>query len=286
MRPLQLTYIQMLIAILIAGCSSGNLSSVYLLSLEYKDTSSLALSASTIVSTEIAHAVQNVTHSGDEPTLQVRAGYMGLCIMLNAGEWICSTNAKSLTNIVKLSSRATNGTRDPLNLIYIANSFKEDIVFDGLLLVLILNLSPNNLFKLIQLLIISTLELFRFIVIVVAILCFVMLSTFPGWHEEVDEAGSTVEVRPFPSRLVSQAAMVALAVGFAFGIISALWQHISTAAAASMAEKLSYGQINGHVGPAAMALGWIGVALIGVVALGLLVMILSINLIRRLTDDE
>lgn len=60
--------------------------------------------------------------------------------MLNAGEWICSTNAKSLANIVKLSSRATNGTRDPLNLIYIANSFKEDIVFDGLLSVLILEL--------------------------------------------------------------------------------------------------------------------------------------------------
>lgn len=113
-----------------------------------------------------------------------------------------------------------------------------------------------------------------------------MLSTFPGWHEEVDEEGSTVEVRPFPSRKVSQAALGSLTVGFAFGIISALWQHISAAAAASMAEKMSYGQINGHVGPAAMAFGWIGVGLITLVALGLLVMILSIKLIQQLIDDE
>lgn len=87
------------------------------------------------MSTEIAHAVQNVTHSGDEATLEVRAGYMGLCVLLNHGDWICSTSATSLANILKLSSSSTNGTRDPLNLVYIANSFKEDIVFDGLLLV-------------------------------------------------------------------------------------------------------------------------------------------------------
>lgn len=117
-------------------------------------------------------------------------------------------------------------------------------------------------------------------------MCFVLLSTFPGWHEEVNDDESTIEVKPFPSRQVSHAALAASAVGFAFGLISALWQHINSAAAASMAEKLSYGQITGHVGSAAMAFGWIGVVLIGVVSLGLLVMILSISLIRRLTDEE
>ncbi|KAJ5722882.1 hypothetical protein N7488_000917 [Penicillium malachiteum] len=105
--------------LLIAGCSSSSLKDVYLLSLEYKDTSSLALSDSTIVSTGIAHAVQNITQSGDEPTLQVRAGYMGLCVMLSDGDWVRSTSASSLANIVKLSINAADGTRDPLNLIYI-----------------------------------------------------------------------------------------------------------------------------------------------------------------------
>ncbi|KAJ6021626.1 Ca2+ regulator and membrane fusion protein Fig1-domain-containing protein [Penicillium herquei] len=245
------------LSLLIAGCSSSSLKDIYLLSLQYKDTSSLALSDSTIVSTDIAHAVENITLSGDEPTLQVRAGYMGLCIMLTDGDWVCSTSASSLANIVKLSSNAASGTRDPLNLIYIANSFKDDIVFNGLL----------------------------FIVVAAAAICFLMLATFPGWHEELDDAGSDVEIKPFPSRQVMQAALVTSALGFAFGLISALWQHINSAAA-SMAEKFSYGQITGHVGPAAMAFGWIGVVLIGVVAHGLLVMIVSISLIRMLTADD
>ncbi|KAJ5728019.1 hypothetical protein N7493_004349 [Penicillium malachiteum] len=177
--------------------------------------------------------------------------------MLTDGEWVCSTSASSLANIVKLSSSAADGTRDPLNLIYIANSFKEDIVFNGLL----------------------------FIVVAAAAICFLMLATFPGWHESPDEDGSSVEIRPFPSRQVSRAALAAAALGFSFGLMSALWQHINSAAAASMAEKLSYGQITGHVGPAAMAFGWIGVALIGAVSLGLQVMIVSINLIIKLTDE-
>ncbi|KAJ5722881.1 hypothetical protein N7488_000916 [Penicillium malachiteum] len=82
-----------------------------------------------------------------------------------------------------------------------------------------------------------------------AVICFLMLGTFPGWHEETDENESTVEVKPLPSRQVSQAALAAAALRFSFGFISVLWQHINSAAAASMAEKLSYGQITGHLDP-------------------------------------
>lgn len=53
-----------------------------------------------------------------------------------------------------------------------------------------------------------------------------------------------------------------------------------------MVETLTYGVVSGHVGPAAMALGWIAVGLIGIAALGMIVMIMSISLIRKLTDDE
>jgi hypothetical protein len=134
-RSIRIPNSRALTALLLAGCSSSKLGHVYLLSLEYKNPSTLAISDETIVSTGIAHAVQNVTENGDPPTLQVRAGYMGLCIMPQDGEWICSTSAKSLANIMKISGRSINGTRDPLNLIYTANSFKENIVFDGLLLV-------------------------------------------------------------------------------------------------------------------------------------------------------
>ncbi|KAJ5259309.1 Ca2+ regulator and membrane fusion protein Fig1-domain-containing protein [Penicillium angulare] len=205
-----------------------------------------------------AAAVQNITQNGNEPTLEVRAGYMGLCALLDGGEWICSTSAKSLANTIKLSSSLVNGTRDPLNLIYIANAFKEDIVFDGLL----------------------------FIVIFAAVLASILLSTFPGWHEEIDDGESEVEVKPFPARKVTHAVLITSGVGLSFAFVSVLWQHINSAAAASMAEKMSYGQITGHVGSAAMTFGWAGVALISIVVIGILVMIMSLAMIRQLTDDE
>lgn len=53
-----------------------------------------------------------------------------------------------------------------------------------------------------------------------------------------------------------------------------------------MVETLTYGAVSGHVGPAAMALGWIAVGMVGVAAFGLLIMIMSISLIRKLTEEE
>lgn len=95
-----------------------------------------------------------------------------------------------------------------------------------------------------------------------------------------------MEVKSFPSRPVSQAAFAALITAFAFGFISVLWQHINSSSTASMVETLTYGAVSGHVGPAAMALGWIAVGMVGVAAFGLLIMIMSISLIRKLTEEE
>lgn len=129
-----------ILAILLAGCSSANLSNVYLLSLQYQATGSLAISDPTIVSTSIAHAIQNITQAGKESNLEVRVGYMGLCIMQSNGVQTCSSSATSLANMLKLSStsatNSTHSTADPLNLIHVAADFKDKIVFDGLLSVL------------------------------------------------------------------------------------------------------------------------------------------------------
>lgn len=130
------------------------------------------------------------------------------------------------------------------------------------------------------------LTLNRYVVIVACVIAFILLSTFPGWHEERDENGSDVEIKPFPSRPVSQCVLIALVLGFSLGIISILWQHINSSSTASMAEILNYGAVSGHVGVGSMALGWIAVIIIGIVATAMLVMIMSISLIRRLTDDE
>ncbi|KAJ5133715.1 uncharacterized protein N7443_004660 [Penicillium atrosanguineum] len=102
---------------------------------------------------------------------------------------------------------------------------------------------------------------------------------------EIDEDGSEMDVKS-PSLGPYHALIGASTVAFAFGLISALWQHINSSATASMAETLNYGLVTGHVGPAAMALAWIGVALIGLVAFGFLIMLISIRLLKNLTDDE
>jgi hypothetical protein len=92
------------------------------------------------VSSAIAHAIHNVSQTGNGTTLEVRAGYKGICVTQSNSGRICSSNIKALANLIKAEkSSVSNGNTsteiipDPLNLIMIANEFKDKIVFDGLL---------------------------------------------------------------------------------------------------------------------------------------------------------
>jgi multisubunit Na+/H+ antiporter MnhB subunit len=111
------------------------------------------------------------------------------------------------------------------------------------------------------------------------------LATFPGWHEEIHGDGGT-EVKPFPSRPVSQAALALIFVASVFVLVSVLWQHTASVAASTIAQDMGNGSVKSGVGTSAMVLGWFGFGLLVVTTIGLLVMILSIKLIRQLTDDE
>ncbi|PKX95432.1 Fig1 domain-containing protein [Aspergillus novofumigatus IBT 16806] len=250
-----------LLSILLAGCTSSNgLSNVYLVSLQYKNasTSSLSPNDPVLVNPGIAEKVYSVSH-GNSTIREVRAGYMGLCLTLSNGARLCSGSAAALASLVKAEGIQGNdtGAADPLNLIWIAQNFKEKIVFDGLI----------------------------FITVVLTFLCFILLATFPGWHEEVGEDGSEREVRPFPSWTIMQVVLVLSVLGFMFGLVSIFWQHVNSSAAGTMSESLTYGAIEGHVGTAAMIIGWAAVVCLGIVALALLTMILSIQILRKLTDD-
>ncbi|GFF22893.1 hypothetical protein IFM51744_04099 [Aspergillus udagawae] len=249
-----------LLSILLAGCTSSNgLSNVYLVSLQYRNASTSVPDDPVLVNPGIAEKVYNVSH-GNSTIREVRAGYMGLCLTLSNGAQLCSGSASALASMVKAEGMQGNdtGAADPLNIIWIAQNFKEKIVFDGLI----------------------------FIAVILTFLCFILLATFPGWHEEIDENGSEREVKPFPSRPVSQAALGLSALGFMFGLVSILWQHINSSAAGTMSESLTYGAIEGHVGTAAMILGWAAVVCLGIVSLALLIMILSIRMLAKLTDEE
>ncbi|KAJ5584353.1 uncharacterized protein N7459_004153 [Penicillium hispanicum] len=254
------------LSILLAGCTSSNgLSNVYLLSLQYTNISSLAKADGAQVSTAIQEAVTNASRAGSGTTLEVRAGYMGLCMTQGDEDRICSSSARALASILKAEKKSveignvtTEYSPDPLNLVMMANEFREKIVFDGLL----------------------------FITIALTFACFLLLGTFPGWHEKVSDTGSEVEVKPFPARPVVGACLFTIGPAFGFALISVLWQHINSSSTASMVETLTYGAVAGHVGAAAMAFGWIAVGLVATVGLGLFIMKLSINLIMALTEED
>lgn len=115
------------------------LSNIYLLSLEYTATESSFSTTPVQVSSAIAHAIHNVSQTGNGTTLEVRAGYMGICVTQSDTGRICSSNVKVLANLFQTQRSVNNGNTstelvpDPLNLIMIANEFKEKIVFNGLM---------------------------------------------------------------------------------------------------------------------------------------------------------
>lgn len=124
------------------------------------------------------------------------------------------------------------------------------------------------------------------VAIVLAFVTFLLLATFPGWHEEHDaRTGSDIDIKPFPSRPVSQVALALIFIASIFVLVSVLWQHTASVAAAQVAQDFGNGSVKSGVGTSAMVLGWFGFALLIIVTVGLLVMILSIHLLDKLTDE-
>jgi hypothetical protein len=197
----------------------------------------------------VTAAIANIVGNAQ---LGVRVGYFGICVNTDGGAWICSNNATALADGVSID-------QDPLNLIWVASTFKDAVVFPYLLIV----------------------------AIILAFFTFILLATFPGWHEERDRlTGSDVDVKPFPSRPVSQIALALIFISSIFVLVSVLWQHTASVAAATIAQDLGNGSVKSGVGTSAMVLGWFGFVLLIIVTIGLLVMILSIIVLDRLTDGD
>lgn len=112
----------------------------------------------------------------------------------------------------------------------------------------------------------------------------VILSTFPGWHEEEDSEGSEHEVKSFPSRIASYTALVLNTGGALFGLASAFWQHIGGAGASTLTRLSTYDAVVAQVGPVCMALGWLAAALVSISSLGMLLMVVSIHVLNALAD--
>jgi hypothetical protein len=116
---------------------------------------------------------------------------------------------------------------------------------------------------------------------------FLGLATFPGWHEERDpRTGSDIDIKPFPSRPVSQAVAWALVTASLLLMVSALWQHVAAASVVAIISTTVQGKgVVGNIGAASVALVWLSFALVLVAFQSLIVMILSIHLLDRLIEE-
>ena len=116
---------------------------------------------------------------------------------------------------------------------------------------------------------------------------FLGMATFPGWHEERDaRTGSDIEIKPFPSRPMSEAIGWALVAASLLLMVSALWQHVAAASVVAIVSTTAQGKgVVGDIGAASIALVWLSFALAMVAFQGMIVMILSIHLLDRLTDE-
>ncbi|KAL5000180.1 Ca2+ regulator and membrane fusion protein Fig1-domain-containing protein [Aspergillus recurvatus] len=237
-----------LLSLLLAGCSSSSpqIPTIFLISMYYERYDPVFNLAQ--VDPGVVTATANIVGGAQ---LEVRVGYFGICVQPDGGSYICNNNATALAEILTLD-------QDPLNLVWVASTFKDAVVFPYLII----------------------------IAIILAFICFIILATFPGWHEETDASGSEVEVKPFPSRPVSQVALALIFVAAVFVLVSVLWQHTASVGASTIAQDLGNGSVKSGVGTSAMVLGWFGFGLMVVVTIGLLVMILNLRLLKQLTDDE
>ena len=73
----------------------------------------------------VSAAIANIVGNAQ---LQARVGYFGICIDPGDGAWLCSNNASSLASQVSVD-------QDPLNLIWVATTFKDNIIFPYLMYV-------------------------------------------------------------------------------------------------------------------------------------------------------
>ncbi|KAI5278775.1 hypothetical protein KEM54_004449 [Ascosphaera aggregata] len=67
----------------------------------------------------VASAMHNIVGGAE---LEVRVGYFGICIQPDGGSFVCNNNATILADIV-------NADQDPLNLIWVAKTFRDAVAF-------------------------------------------------------------------------------------------------------------------------------------------------------------
>jgi hypothetical protein len=118
-----------------------------------------------------------------------------------------------------------------------------------------------------------------------AVLGFLGLATFPGWHEEIDaRTGDRIDIKAFPSSKVSLFVAIALGAASLLLMVSALWQHVAAASVVALMSSTAQGKdVVAHAGLASMALGWMSFALATLAFQGIVISTFYVGFLDRLT---
>lgn len=174
-----------------------------------------------------------------------------MCVRQSGLVWLCSSDSNGLAHQIG------SGT-DPLNLIKAASKFKDDVLFSGLL----------------------------FMSIALSLAAVVLLAKFPSWQEEMDNrTGEMVDVMPFPSKSVSQAALACSLASSLVLLMACLWQHIASVGAAAITDAAYFGNVKTDIGTTTMVLTWIGFGATIVATLGLLIAIVTLVALTAIEED-
>ncbi|KAK9434024.1 Ca2+ regulator and membrane fusion protein Fig1-domain-containing protein [Lipomyces doorenjongii] len=116
-----------LMSLLLAGCSSSFsvMPRIYLLNIGYNGGTVYQVNGATVVNPEASVVLGNIV---GQTRLEVRIGYFALCLRSSPGAWLCSQNATSLAENLY-------AYQDPINLLHVAQTFREKIVFPYLLII-------------------------------------------------------------------------------------------------------------------------------------------------------
>ncbi|KAK2806906.1 hypothetical protein FQN51_005706, partial [Onygenales sp. PD_10] len=249
--------------ILLAGCTSPNLSDVYLLSLSYNTDSNRYSSPYYEPVQYNLNMSRTFTYlareDGHAHPLEIRAGFLGLCMKrsttTSSAYWFCSPHAQVLLDGIKEPGSTIT---DPLNLIWISQKFKDRVVFSGLTIASI----PFML------------------------LCFFALSSFPGWDHVISINGENRHIKFSPAKPAIYTAMFFAWISSLFVFLAVFGQQVLSSAGVALINDLSYGTIEAHTGPTAMGLGWGAMICTLFVFFGVLLIIISIAVLDNKKKEE
>ncbi|VUC38052.1 unnamed protein product, partial [Clonostachys rosea] len=223
--------------ILVAGCTSEGLNGIFIFSLAYTNSEAQQNPDPSQVNPNASSVLSGL--AGNETSLHIRAGYLGMCLTSGNG-WVCSRSSEQLATLI-LQSEA----EDPLNLIFVAEKFRSEVVFVGL----------------------------WFISIAFAFISFCLL-----WRPTGFGPGDGDE-RSAKKSFASLAMIIILCISSMMALLSGFWQHMAGVTASTMTDAFTYGAASGGLGVGAIALGWVSFLLLAVALLGVIMLLVAIRIL-------